>query len=67
MRKMRKMMIDEKFEDINGRKYRLYTVRSMGPGEGFGVLDRYLNAFVYGVRAFTREHCWDYLRRTVSR
>jgi hypothetical protein len=32
-------MIDEKFETSRG-KHHLYTVRSMGPEQGFGVVDR---------------------------
>jgi hypothetical protein len=56
-------MIDEKFADINGRKYGLYTVRSMGPGQGLGILDRYRNAFIRS-RFSTRDECWAYLRET---
>jgi hypothetical protein len=39
-------MIDEKFTDINGRKWRLHTVRSTEANRGFGCIDRRLNAFV---------------------
>jgi len=28
-------MIDEKWEDLNGRKHKLYLVRSMGAAQGF--------------------------------
>jgi len=55
-------MIDETFEDINGRKYRLYTVRSMGPGRGFGILDRYGNAFLYSSGFATRQEAWESLQ-----
>jgi len=56
-------LIDEKFSDINGRKYRLYTVRSMGPGRGLGVVDRLRNWVI--VHPFwTREATWEYLRET---
>jgi hypothetical protein len=54
-------MIDEKFADINGRKYRLHTVRSMGANRGFGCVDRCLNAFV-ATGFSTRKEAWDYLR-----
>lgn len=58
-------MIDDKFEDINGRKYRLYTVRSMGPGRGFGILNRYRNTF--DVSPFSkREDAWNYLKTEES-
>jgi hypothetical protein len=53
-------MIDEKFTDINGREYRLHTVRSMGANRGFGCIDRRLNAFA--TTGFsTRKEAWDYV------
>lgn len=55
-------LIDEKFEDINGRKYRLYTVRSMGPGRGFNILDKYRNMFLYSEGWATRQQAWDFLK-----
>jgi hypothetical protein len=55
-------MIDAKFEDLNGRKYRLYMVRSIGPSQGFGCLDRNRNTFV--ATGFpTREKASNYLRQ----
>jgi hypothetical protein len=48
----------------NGREYRLYTVRSMGPGRGFGILDRYRNIFIPSIRGRTREDCLDFLNKT---
>ena len=44
---MKKMMIDQKWEDTNGRKHKLYVVRSMGAGRGFGVIE-FLRNFVVG-------------------
>jgi len=32
-------MIDEKWKDLNGRKHKLYVVRSIGAGRGFGVIE----------------------------
>ena len=55
-------MIDEKFEDVNGRKYRLYTVRHLD--SGFGILDRYRNAFISAYCFKTRAAAWDYLKNT---
>ncbi len=60
-------MIDEKFSDINGRKYRLYSVRSMGAGRGFGILDRYRNIFITPAPVWTREACWEFLQETDAR
>jgi len=57
-------MISEKFEDMNGRKHRLYSVRSMGAGRGFGILDRSRNVFISSVPVATRKECWDFLRET---
>jgi hypothetical protein len=56
-------MIDEKFADMSGREFRLYTVRSMGRGQGFGVLNRYRNIYIRAPFS-TREECWAYLRET---
>ena len=55
-------MIDEKFETSRG-KHRLYTVRSMGRGQGFGVVDRLRN-WVVAHPFWTREDAWEYLRET---
>jgi hypothetical protein len=60
-----KKMIDEKWEDTNGRKHKLYVVRSMGAGRGFGVIEVRLNFVVATGR--TREECYDYLRTTDER
>jgi hypothetical protein len=54
-------MSDEKFTDINGRKWRLHTVRSMGANRGFGCVDRVRNEFV-ATGFSTRKDAWDYLR-----
>ena len=55
-------MIDEKFEASKG-KHRQYSVRSMGPGRGFGVVDRLRN-WVVAHPSWTREDAWEYLRET---
>jgi hypothetical protein len=57
------MLIDEKFEDINGRKYRLYTVRKLA--NTFSPFDKYRNMFILSNAdriAMTREQAWEYLR-----
>jgi len=60
-------MIDEKFETSKG-KHRLYTARSMGSGQGFGILDRYRNMFITPSGwGRTRKECWDYLRETAAK
>jgi hypothetical protein len=55
-------MIDEKFETSRG-EHHLYTVRSMGPGRGFGIVDRLRN-WVIAYPFWTREDAWGYLRET---
>lgn len=51
----------ETWGDPNGRKHRRYTVRSLGPSQGFGILDVSRSFFV--VHPFPdRESAWDYLR-----
>jgi len=60
-----KKMIHEKWEDLNGRKHKLYVVRSMGPGRGYGVIEVLHNAVV--VTGWTREECYEYLRTTDER
>jgi|HubBroStandDraft_5_1064220.scaffolds.fasta_scaffold441893_1 hypothetical protein len=55
-------LIDKKFDTSRG-KHRLYTVRSLGPREGFGVLNRYSNVFL-SFRFGTRDSAWQYLRET---
>ena len=62
--KLRKM-IDEKWEDTNGRKHKLYVVRSMGAGQGFGVIEVRRNFVV--TTGWTREECYEYLRTTDER
>jgi hypothetical protein len=58
-------MIHGKWEDLNGRKHKLYVVRSMGPGQGFGVIEVLHNAVV--ATEWTREECYEYLRNTDER
>jgi hypothetical protein len=56
-------LIDEKFADINGRKYRRYTVRKIG--NTFSPLDKYTNAFILPNAdriQMTRAEAWEYLR-----
>jgi hypothetical protein len=58
------MMINEKWEDANGRKHRLYTVRSAGRGF-FMIIDVLRNVcmFANGDTMFTnRADAWQYLR-----
>jgi hypothetical protein len=55
-------MIDEKWEDLNERKHKLYVVRSMGVGRGFGVIEVLRNVVV--ATGWTREECYEYLRIT---
>lgn len=51
----------ETWEDMDGGKHRRYTVRSLGPSQGFGILDVCRSLFV--VRPFPdRESAWDYLK-----
>jgi hypothetical protein len=62
---MANKMIDQKWKDINGRKHKLYVVRSMGAGRGFGVIE-VLHNFVVATGQ-TREECYDYLSTTDER
>ena len=51
------------FEDINGRKYRIYTVRKIA--NTFSPLDKYRSMFILPNAdriAMTREQAWEYLR-----
>lgn len=51
----------EKWEDLDGGKHRRYTVRSLGPSEGFGILD-VCRSFIV-VHSFPdRAAAWDYLK-----
>jgi microcystin degradation protein MlrC len=58
-------MIDQKWQDINGRKHKLYVVRSMGASRGFGVIEVLCNFVV--TTGSTREECYEYLRNTDER
>ena len=55
-------LIGLKFDTSIG-KLRLYTVRSLGPSDGFGVLNRYNRVFL-AIRFGTRDSAWDYLRQS---
>ena len=57
-----KKMIHEKWEGTNGRKHKLYVVRSIGRGRGFGVIEVLRNFVV--ATGWTREECYEYLRTT---
>jgi hypothetical protein len=59
-------MVNETFADMNRRKFRLYTVRSFGNGDGFGILNRYTNVFL-PARYGTRREAWADLKRTNSK
>jgi hypothetical protein len=58
-------MIDEKWEDLNRSKHKLYVVRSIGAGRGFGVIEVRRNVVV--ATGWTREECYQYLRATDER
>jgi len=62
---MANKMIDQKWEDLDGRKHKLYVVRSMGAGQGFGVIEVLRNFVV--TTGSTREECYEYLRATDKR
>jgi hypothetical protein len=56
-------LIKETFADINGRKYRRYTVRKIG--NTFSPFDKYDNTFIIingDLYPMTREQAWEYLR-----
>ena len=55
-------MVNETFEDINGRRWKRYTVRSLGPGRGCYILDKLLNLGLAVNQGCSREQCWEYLR-----
>lgn len=54
---------DAKWADMNGRKHRLYSVRSAGRDAGFMVVDLYHNTVVNSGFA-TRAEAWDWMRET---
>jgi hypothetical protein len=57
------MLINEKFADINGRKYRRYTVRKIG--SIFSPFDKYRSMFILPNAdriQMTKEQAWEYLR-----
>jgi len=62
---MANKMIDQRWEDLNGRKHKVYVVRSMGGGRGFGVIEVLRNFVV--TTGSTREECYEYLRTTDER
>jgi hypothetical protein len=55
-------MVRQERKMTHGRKHKLYVVRSMGAGQGFGVIEVLHNAVVATGR--TREECYAYLRTT---
>jgi hypothetical protein len=46
---------NEQWEDGDGLKHKLFAVRSMGKGRGYGILDTYANAFVLFSIGVSRE------------
>jgi microcystin degradation protein MlrC len=58
-------MINANWKDLNGCKHKLYVVRSMGAGRGFGVIEVLRNVVV--TTGSTREECYEYLRTTDER
>jgi hypothetical protein len=62
---MANKMIDQRWEDLNGRKHKVYVVRSMGAGRRFGVIEVLRNFVV--TTGSTREECYEYLRTTDER
>jgi len=57
-------MINMKWKDLDGRKHKLYVVRSMGAGRGFSVTEVLRNVVVTG---WTREECCEHLRAADER
>lgn len=60
------MLFDENFADINGRKYRRYTVRRFGFQKlNCSPFDKLNNMFIIPNAdhcPMTREQAWEYLR-----
>lgn len=48
--------------DLEGTKHKSYTVRSLGPGRGFGVID-VLRNIVVSSPYYTRQDAWDFINR----
>src|SRR5437667_12603634 len=43
------------WQDADGKTHKRYVVRSMGPGRGFGVVDRYRNMVIHTGSFATRQ------------
>jgi hypothetical protein len=55
----------EKYTDRDGRSHRLYTVRSLGPCQGFCILDVTRNSIVrYPFK--DRDSAWAYLKGLIG-
>lgn len=56
------ILAKQTWEDLEGRKHKLYTVRSLGPGRGFGVIDVLQNVVVSSPY-YARQDAWDFISR----
>jgi hypothetical protein len=61
------LLKDAKWYDHNNRAHTLYTVRSMGPGRGFGILNTFLSAFICPNPFSTRADARAYMAETFDR
>jgi len=56
------ILAKQRWTDLNGGKHRLYTVRSLGSGRGFGVID-VLRNIVISSPYYERQDAWDFINR----
>jgi hypothetical protein len=52
------LLVEITWTDANGKKHRRYSVRSLGPNQGFGVVDRMTNRVVLQ-NISTRGFAWS--------
>jgi hypothetical protein len=50
----------QRWTDLEGRKHKLYTVRSLGLGQGVGVIDVLRNV-VISSPYYDRQDAWDFI------
>jgi len=54
------ILAKQTWSDLEGRKHKLYTVRSLGSGRGFGVIEVLRNVVISGPY-FARKDAWDFI------
>lgn len=54
------ILAKQRWTDLDGKKHRLYTVRSLGAGRGFGVIDVLRNIVISSPYS-DRQDAWGFI------